>query len=123
MLTIEEYQERCKHTAVYRDKFPGPIQADHALNLWNGLAYCAMKLAGEAGELVQEVAKAQRDDGYRVTADRYEALFKELGDVQWYVAMICNEAGFQLSDVMDYNLAKLQSRQERGKLQGSGSER
>lgn len=122
-LSIDEYQARCANTAIYRDSFPGTIQADPILNLWHGVAYCGMKLSGESGELVQHVAKAQRDDGFKFTADRYEAIFGELGDIDWYVSMLCNELGFRRADVMDFNLSKLKSRQERGKLQGSGSDR
>lgn len=122
-MNIQEYQDGCKKTAIYRDKLPPKILTDITLSTWHGVAYCAGKLNGEAGEIAELVFKAQRDDGCYLTADRYEALFKELGDVCWYVAMLCNELGFRLEDVMDYNLTKLQSRQERDVLGGSGSDR
>lgn len=122
-LTIDEYQKRAAETAIYRAAFMPAIKANSTLSLWNGLAYCALKLAAEAGEVAQEIAKAQRDDDYRITADRYEKLFGELGDVQWYVSQLCTELGFRLEDVMDHNLAKLKDRQERKMLKGSGSNR
>lgn len=122
-LTADEYQRRCADTAIYRSKFPSAILLNTDLDKWHGLSYCASKLSAEAGELLQHVAKAQRDEGFVLNADRYQSIFGELGDVLWYVAMICNELGFRMEDVMDHNLAKLKSRQDRGKLHGSGSER
>lgn len=35
---------------------------------------------------------------------------KELGDVMWYVAMICHAMGFDLDDVMQTNIDKLKAR-------------
>jgi NTP pyrophosphatase (non-canonical NTP hydrolase) len=85
--------------------------------------YCVGKLNGEAGEIAEEVFKALRDDEGLITTPRQDKLFKELGDVMWYVSQICNELGFKLSEVMDFNLAKLADRQERDVLGGSGDDR
>jgi len=41
----------------------------------------------------------------------------------WYLARLADSVGLKLSDVMNYNLAKLESRKERGTLQGSGDNR
>ena len=64
-----------------------------------------------------------RDDGGVLTDERREALAAELGDVLWYVAQLATEAGLDLDEIADDNLAKLLSRQERGVLQGSGDTR
>ncbi len=64
-----------------------------------------------------------RDDGGVLTDERRDALAAELGDVLWYVAQLATEAGLDLDEIADDNLAKLLSRQERGVLQGSGDTR
>ncbi|MGH2741150.1 MAG: MazG nucleotide pyrophosphohydrolase domain-containing protein, partial [Thermoleophilaceae bacterium] len=52
-----------------------------------------------------------------------EALGAELGDVLWYVAQLATEAGLDLDELAQANLDKLQSRQRRAVLQGSGDSR
>lgn len=99
-----------------------------------GLAYVALKLNGEAGELAEHVGKAMRDDGlviedthdfrfYDLTPERRALIIKEIGDVLWYLSAACNELGIEMSDAAIQNLEKLADRSERGKLRGSGDER
>lgn len=105
-----------------------------------GLAYCALKLNGEAGELAEHVGKAMRDDGLmsvnvnphsepralltgQLEPARKTAIIKEVGDVLWYLSAICNELGITLEAAAASNLQKLFSRTERDKLQGSGDDR
>jgi len=108
------------------------------------LTYCALKLNGEAGELAEHVGKAMRDDGlvHAISEDgctqlsvvsgffadqlrhkRHELIVKEVGDCLWYLSAICNELGIDLYAAGVKNLQKLQDRQERNKLQGSGDDR
>ena len=51
------------------------------------------------------------------------ALKGELGDVLWYLTQICTELDLSLDDVAGYNLEKLFSRLERGKIGGDGDNR
>jgi NTP pyrophosphatase (non-canonical NTP hydrolase) len=88
-----------------------------------GLSYPALGLAGEAGEVAEHVKKSIRDDGGVVTAERREALGKELGDVLWYLAQLATELELELDEVAEANLQKLRSRQLRGVLSGSGDDR
>jgi NTP pyrophosphatase (non-canonical NTP hydrolase) len=37
-------------------------------------------------------------------------LKEELGDVMWYIAIMCDELGISLGDVMEANIAKLEKR-------------
>lgn len=123
-MEIAEYQKGCAETAIYRDGVEKAITENIPyLEYWLRVDYCAAKMTSEAGEASQEVSKALRDDAGMISAERKERIFKELGDVSWYLAMMCNELGFQLEDVMDYNLTKLRDRQNRGALPGSGSDR
>jgi NTP pyrophosphatase (non-canonical NTP hydrolase) len=108
-MELSEYQRLSRRTAEY------PRDA------W--LAYPALGLAGEAGEVAEHAKKAIRDDGGTVSGERRAAMAKELGDVLWYVAQLASELGLELEDVARENLEKLTSRQRRGVLSGSGDER
>ncbi len=67
--------------------------------------------------------KTIRDDGGVLSDERRAALAAELGDVLWYVAQLATEAGLDLDEIAEDNLAKLLSRRDRGVLQGSGDAR
>lgn len=115
-MDLDEYQVIATETAIY----PGQGEA-------LGLVYAALGLTNEAGELVGKIKKAIRDDefGYYtpLTPERRQTIKDELGDVLWYVATLAEELDVYLSDVAHDNIMKLQSRKERGTLQGSGDER
>ena len=53
-----------------------------------------------------------------------EKLIKgELGDIMWYIALMCKELGITMDDVAEANIDKLFGRKKRGVLQGSGDDR
>lgn len=134
----DEYQRISSKSAIY----PGigtPI----------GLSYVANKLNGEAGEFAEHVGKAMRDDGlisiveqskgkdinygtpyWRAevnfappTAERRQAMLKEIGDQLWYLGAAARELGATLSECMVMNLEKLCDRTDRDTLRGSGDDR
>ena len=108
-MELAEYQRLSRRTAEY------PREA------W--LAYPALGLAGEAGEVAEHAKKAIRDDGGEVSDERRAAMAKELGDVLWYVSQLATELELELEQIAQGNLEKLLSRQRRGVLSGSGDER
>lgn len=108
-MDLSEYQRQSRRTAEY------PREA------W--LAYPALGLAGEAGEVAEHAKKAIRDDAGKISDERKAAMSKELGDVLWYVAQLATELGLDLDDIAGQNLEKLLSRQARGVLSGSGDDR
>ena len=108
-MELSEYQRQSRRTAEY------PREA------W--LAYPALGLAGEAGEVAEHAKKAIRDDGGEIGDERRAAMCKELGDVLWYVAQLATELDLDLEEIARQNLEKLFSRQRRGVLSGSGDER
>ena len=108
-MELSEYQRLSRRTAEY------PRGA------W--LAYPALGLAGEAGEVAEHAKKAIRDDGGSVSEERRGAIAKELGDVLWYLAQLASELDLDLDEVAQLNLDKLLSRQRRGVLSGSGDDR
>ncbi len=102
LITANEYQEKCKATAIYPKK--------------DAIAYLSLGLVSEAGEVAGKVKKNIRDGTESNVAF-------EIGDVLWYCAMLANELDVNLGKIMEDNLHKLNSRKERGTLAGSGDNR
>lgn len=107
---MNEYQQRCLETAIYP-------------NVGNNLSHAVHELTSEAGEVAGVVKRIGRDCGGVLTDEYRDRIKKEVGDVLWAAAMVCYEAGINLSDAAEANIAKLRDRQIRGVLQGSGDER
>ena len=80
-------------------------------------------LGGESGEVLEKVKKIVRDKGGVLTAEDKEKIVKELGDVLWYIAVIADGLNYDLQEVADINIKKLQDRKKRNKLKGSGDNR
>lgn len=104
---IDAYQNLTGNTAQY------PADTTE-----QAVTYCAMGLAGEAGEVANKVKKIMRGD---VTLyDQNDAIVDELGDCLWYIAQLADQLGINLSDVAGRNLRKLQDRQTRKAIKGNG---
>lgn len=110
-LDFDAYQRGALRTALY------PDVGGH------GFLYPALGLASEAGEVLGKIKKLFRDRGGEVTPEFRREIEKELGDVQWYVAVLAHEFGLSSSEIARANLEKLASRAERGVLGGSGDDR
>lgn len=106
-MTMNEYQSLALETAMY----PQPI------------IYPTLGLTGEAGEVADKVKKVLRDNNSQFTTDKKIEIAKEIGDVLWYCATLSHDLGYTLEDIARINYEKLHSRQERGKLHGSGDNR
>lgn len=109
-MDLSDYQSLSRRTATY------PI-------IGHPLIYPTLGLANEAGEVAGKIKKVFRDKEGVIGETERQALKSELGDVLWYLAQVCTELGLSLEDVAASNLAKLASRQERGKIGGEGDER
>ena len=109
-MDFNEYQRRALTTAEYPRK-------------GNNINYPAMGLGSEAGEVLGKVKKIMRDDKEVITDKKRKQLKKELGDVQWYVAVTAWELGLTLDDIAVANLKKLARRKARNKIKGSGDDR
>lgn len=75
-----------------------------------GVLNACLGLAGEVGELNDMIKKwvfheKELDETH---------LKKELGDVMWYVAMMCQSMGWGLDDVLQMNIDKLIARYPEG---------
>ena len=76
-------------------------------------------LVGESGEVAEKIKKLFRDQNRFSDED----VLKELGDVLFYVVALSNIFGGNLKKTMEINMAKLDDREQRGKLKGSGDNR
>jgi len=76
-------------------------------------------LVGEAGEVAEKIKKLIRDSNRFANKE----IMKELGDVVFYATALANIYGKGLQEVLELNIAKLDDRQKRGKLKGSGDNR
>ena len=76
-------------------------------------------LVGEAGEVAEKMKKLVRD------SSRFsnEEIMKELGDVVFYATALGNIYGRGLQEILELNIQKLDDRQKRNKLRGSGDNR
>ncbi len=76
-------------------------------------------LVGEAGEVSEKVKKLFRDKNSFSDED----VLKELGDVLFYATALANIFGGNLKTIMEMNMKKLDDREQRGVLSGSGDNR
>lgn len=97
-MNFTSYQELANRTA--------PM----ALSAEMKLATFAMGLAGEAGEVV-DLLKKHLGHGHLLDNGK---LMKELGDVLWYIAAICEMRGILMRDAAWVNIAKLRERYPEG---------
>ena len=105
-ITATEYQTAACGTAIFPKE--------------TALAYLTLGLAGEAGEIANKAKKLIRDGD---NPTKREEIGKELGDVCWYLAVLSDELGLNLGQIMEQNIDKLASRKKRGTLGGNGDNR
>lgn len=70
-------------------------------------------LASETGE-INEIMKKHYFHGHPLDAVGKDHLKKELGDLAWYWALMCYANGFDASEVLSLNIAKLKARYPEG---------
>lgn len=110
-MTWREYHAVAGETAIYPGSGTGDMLA---------LLYVGCGLAGEAGEVANQMKKVARDDGGQISLARLGKVLDELGDVMWYIHRVCDELDIDLETVMAANVAKLQKRKELGTISGDG---
>lgn len=110
-MELNEYQKKALLTALYDKKYK--------------IIYPALGLGNETGEVLGKIKKWLRGDdgGGDINIERREVLKEELGDVLWYLAVLSKDLDLDLETIAKCNIEKLQSRKERGKLQGDGDKR
>jgi len=83
--------------------------------------YVSAGLIGEIGEYYSLEAKYVRDGGNPEEIE--QKMKKELGDILWFIAAKASINNWDLNEIAEGNLKKLQARKEFGTIQGSGDER
>jgi NTP pyrophosphatase (non-canonical NTP hydrolase) len=109
-MRANDYQTAALQTAFYP-------------NRGNNLIYPVLGICGESGEVAEKAKKIIRDGGGVLTDPDREKIALEASDVCWYLAVLAYELDYTLEEIMQMNLDKLASRQERGVLAGSGDNR
>ena len=103
-MNVDEYQLWAKSTAVYEHDF-----------------YPMASLMIEAAEFADLFAKPQlRGDDKTVPV---REIISEAGDIMWNLANALHDMGITLSEVMEYNRDKIESRKQRGVIMGDGGDR
>ncbi len=109
-MELNDYQRESRKTALYPE-------------VGSNVIYPTLGLVGEAGEVADKVKKILRDKEGVFDKDSKDAIKLELGDVLWYISQLSSELGYELEEVANANLQKLNSRISRGKIHGSGDNR
>jgi|TARA_R110002020_G_scaffold1459_1_gene6558 NTP pyrophosphatase (non-canonical NTP hydrolase) len=109
-MNFDEYQEEAMQSAIYP-------------NLGNNYEYPAFGLAEEVGEVLGKIAKVNRDQKGVFVEKNIQDIQKEMGDVLWMLSALASEFKISLEGIAYTNLKKLNDRQYRGVLRGSGDNR
>jgi len=114
-MTFEEYQKLAISTDVFGGK-PQPIDSHAFISKLLGLV-------GEAGETAEKFKKIFRDKEGKMTETDIKEITKELGDVLWYLSVLCTYLDVPLNEVAEGNLEKVLGRKARGVSHGGGDNR
>lgn len=120
-MNMSEYQEFCRTTDLF------PLDEWMKTKYFNGLneliAYRTLCLCGEAGELANKVKKIRRDSPHFLTPAVRHDMVSELGDIMWYMSILCDLLDVSLEYVLKENARKLSKRKMEDKIKGSGDDR
>lgn len=89
-MNLKDYQKYCARTAKkFKDK-------EKEIMVWG------LGIAGEAGDVAGCIKKTVSHDN-----DQREGIRENIGDTMWYLVMICNYYGWDLGDILNENVEKL----------------
>lgn len=98
IMNLKEYQKLCKRTAR---EFSAK---EKEIMTWG------LGIAGEAGDVASCIKKIFSHH----SAEHKDGLKENLGDTMWYIAMICNYFDWDLEEVLEENIKKLEKRYPKG---------
>jgi NTP pyrophosphatase (non-canonical NTP hydrolase) len=75
------------------------------------LLWSALGLSGEVGEVLDEIKKGLFYPSRGGNLDT-DALMLELGDVEFFLTLICRQLGFTIEQVREAHIAKLEKKRE-----------
>jgi len=106
-MNLIDYQKFCLSTAVYP-------------NIGSNWKYCLIGLTGELGEIANKLKKVTRDDHDIITNEKREEVTDEIGDLFWYLMMLCYELKINPELVLLHNKSKLATRQAKNTIHDKG---
>lgn len=109
IMTFNEYKREAIRTAIYPHNYK--------------IIYPALGMCGECGEVVEKIKKVIRDNQGIFDTDKTKEIEKELGDVLWYIANICNDLNIDFDNVAQNNINKINARLQNNTLHGKGDNR
>jgi len=112
-MNFNEYQKKASQTAIFNSLGSDVMK----------IAYLALGITGESGEVAEKIKKILRDNNGNVTEEKKEEIIKEMGDVLWYLSQLSQELGIDFDYVAQVNIEKLQSRMQRNQIKGDGDNR
>lgn len=109
-MTRDEYQKQAVRTASGAHRNP---------KLTRDMMHAAVGIATEAGELLDAIKKS----AFYGSEIDYINLAEELGDLEWYMALMREELGITQRAVQKRNIAKLRARYPEGFTQEDAEDR
>lgn len=97
MHSLKEYQDLCKKTAKKFDS------EEKEILTWG------LGITGEAGDVASCIKKT-----FAHGNNKKEGIRENLGDTLWYAAMICNFFNWEMQEVLEENIKKLELRYPKG---------
>lgn len=123
---IDDYLKAARKTAVYgHPDYPLLALSEEVGEVMGKIAKYARKNNHTAAEVVAMIGNPANhvDGGDEDLHNLFLAVRKEMGDIAWQWAMLCNELDFMPSEILTENIAKLTDRQERNVINGEGDNR
>lgn len=102
-MKLEEYKER----AIQR--LNKSIAFDEKENMY----YACMGLVEETGEIVAELRKPLFKGNFHEKALDIEGIKSELGDLMWYIALICKNTNIDMNQLQEYKKDECRNKREK----------
>lgn len=109
-MEARKYQEAAMRTNDGKNKLRLLEALDCPFMDVAGALNASLGLSGEVGELNDMIKKAIFH-GHVVSSKNIK---KEIGDICWYIALMCDSFGYDLKEVMEMNIDKLKERYPEG---------
>lgn len=120
--SFSDYEKLCEDTKCLPDS-----------GTMNGLIWSVLALAGETGEVAEQVKRISRDDNSVLTEERLRKIIGELGDVAFCLVAcilelgsVAKQAGLSdvdLAKILNTNAEKMLNRKAHNTLHGEGGDR
>ena len=110
-MTGNEYQELAMRTNCKdaKERLVNKVNSNMTTN-FSQVVNAALGLSGEVGELNDMIKKF----AFHGTPMDELHFMKEIGDICWYIAQMCDACGYKLDNILDINIDKLKARYPEG---------